>query len=749
MRQPLKTNAMKTARILIDGASDLVLDYGIPEEFPVLRPGCRVQVPLRNRTAHGMVMSIEQASPDMEGKLKFISQLIDPDPMVSETMLQLAKWAADYYAVPLEQMMRCLLPETVKQENTSRKTRKMLRLLTRPSEEELQKLFKKAPKQALVIDELLKREAGLAALEDIGGPSLLSPARALEDKGMLAIEDADVHRDPCADEEFAASSPLSLNPGQQRALEAILAMVSASAKKPILLQGVTGSGKTEVYLQAVEQVVREGKNALILVPEISLTPQTLQRFKSRFTHLPGGVAVLHSLLSAGERFDEWHSIREGRARIIIGPRSAVFAPVGNLGLIIVDEEHDGSYKQENSPRYHGRDLAVLRARLENAVVVLGSATPSLESIHNVQTGKYDIVKLEERADGQRLPLIRILHMRTQARAKKATSIISDRLRLSIDARLDKGEQVILLLNRRGFARSLQCPDCGHVMQCAHCTLPLTYHREENRLICHLCGYKELTPRVCPECKSANILLQGYGTEKVEAILKQVFTSARIDRIDADIARRKNAVRDVLNKFRAHKTDILLGTQMIATGLDFPNVTLVGVLIADVGLYIPVLREGERTFQLMTQVAGRAGRGDIDGEVIIQTFTPHSPSLQYARHHDCDGYSEQELEMRRMFNLPPYSHIALLTVRSAHERMAEFAMQTLARNIREADQSSQLGMTDPGPAPIPRAHGQFRFQTTIKAASSRAISRIVGRVLLENPLGDDATAVLDIDAMSFM
>lgn len=740
---------MQTARVLIDGASDLVLDYGIPEDFPPLSPGCRVQIPLRNRTSYGIVISVNPTDPELEGKLKPLRKLMDPDPMVSANMLELAKWAADYYAVPLEQMMRCLLPETIKQENTSHKTHKVVKLVQPLSADDLQALFKKAPKQALIVDELMKRKSGQESLEDLGGGSLLQPARVLEKKGIVSVHDAEVHRDPNADEEYAATTALTLNPEQEKALRVILEASEQSVKKPILLQGVTGSGKTEVYLQAVDHVVSQGKSALILVPEISLTPQTLHRFKSRFTHIPGGVAVLHSMLSAGERFDEWHSIRQGRARIVIGPRSAVFAPLKDLGLIIVDEEHDSSYKQESSPRYHGRDLAVLRGHLEDAVVVLGSATPSLESTCNVQNGKYALARLDERADGQRLPLIRILDMRTEGKNKESQSIISERLRLSIDSRLEKGEQVILLLNRRGFARSLQCPDCGHVMQCAHCALPLTYHKEENRLICHLCGYKEITPRVCPSCRSANILLQGYGTEKVESILRQVFPSARVQRIDADVARRKNAVRDILNRFRAHQIDILLGTQMIAKGLDFPNVTLVGVLNADVGLYIPDPRAGERTFQLMTQVAGRAGRGDIDGEVIIQTFTPHSPSLQYARHHDCDGFAEQELEMRRMFDLPPYSHIALLTVRSTHERMAEFAMQTIARKIREADTSNRITATEPAPAPIPKAHGQFRFQITLKSSSARIIARLVGGVLSELTLGDDVSAVLDIDAMSFL
>lgn len=738
---------MLAARILVDGQSDLVLDYGIPPETGDVQPGCRVQIPLRHRTATGTVLTLSEPDAAWKDKLKPILKLIDPEPLISPVMMKLASWAADYYSVALDQMIRCLLPETVRQENTAEKTRKMVHLEKVPSREELDALYRKAPRQARMLDYFSTAEQKAAPLAEFGSGAL-AVARGLEARGFISLKEETVHRDPSTGEQFAPSRPLELNAQQKQALETVTAMCGAEDKKPVLLQGVTGSGKTEVYLQAASRMVEAGKSVLIMVPEISLTPQTVQRFKSRFAALPSSVAVLHSLLSDGERFDEWHAIRSGKARIVVGPRSAVFAPLQHLGLVIVDEEHDASYKQESSPRYHARDLAVLRAHLEGCAVLLGSATPSLESIHNARTGKYALARLTERADGQQLPLIRILDMKTEGRNKSGPSVLSERLRMSIDRRLSQGEQVILLLNRRGFARSLQCPDCGHVITCLHCSLPLTYHRTEDRLMCHLCGFKSLTPKTCPECKSANILLQGYGTQKVEDLLRRTFPAARITRVDADVARRKNAVRDILNQFRAHQIDILLGTQMIAKGLDFPNVTLVGVLNADLGLHIPDPRAGERTFQLLTQVAGRAGRGDISGEVIIQTFTPQSPSLQYARHHDTDGFAEQELDMRRSFNLPPFSHIAVLTIRSQHENMAEFAMRTLAARLRGMLPPDTV-MTDPMPAPIPRAHGQFRFQVTVKGPSARTISRTLRKLVQEAGLGDDLTAVIDVDAMSFM
>ena len=738
---------MQVAKVLIDGQSDLILDYAIPPDMVGVLPGCRVQIPIRNKKSTGTVLSLSDSSPDWEGRLKSILKLIDPEPLISTTLMQLANWAADYYSVALEQMIRCLLPETIRQENTAEKKRKIVSIKQSPSKEEIHALYKKAPRQAQILDLFSTLKQTCIPLSEFG-PGALSIVRSLETKGYVDIIEESVKRDPHANDEFTQSSPLHLNKQQQKALEFILDSAKEDSPRPVLLQGVTGSGKTEVYLQAVSRIVASGKSALIMVPEISLTPQTVQRFKSRFANEDFSVAVLHSLLSDGERFDEWHAIRSGKARIVVGPRSAVFAPLANLGIIIVDEEHDASYKQESSPRYHGRDLAVLRGHLEKCPVVLGSATPSLESIHNAQSGKYSIVKITERADGQSLPLIRILDMRLEGKNKSGLGIISERLRVSIDKRLEKHEQVILLLNRRGFARSLQCPDCGHVLTCLHCSLPLTYHQTDDRLMCHLCGFKSLTPRVCPECKSSNIMLQGYGTQKVEELLHRTFPSAKITRIDADVARRKNAVRDILNQFRARKIDILLGTQMIAKGLDFPNVTLVGVLNADLGLYIPDPRAAERTFQLMTQVAGRAGRGDLSGEVIIQTFTPESPCLQYARHHDTDGFSAQELEMRRMFHLPPFSHISVLTIRSPHESAAEYATHTLAKRLQGMIPPT-VTMTDPMPAPIPKAHGQFRFQITLKGPNARVLSRLLRQLIQEAKLGEDITAVIDVDAMSFM
>ncbi len=734
--------------MLVDGLNDMVLDYAVPADMQGVVRGSRVEVPLRGRGATGTVLSLVAPDEQWSGALRPLRRLISEEAVVSPVLMDLAEWAARYYAVPVEQMIRCIVPEPVRQERHEEKTRKIVILTDWPDDDKLNKINARAPRQASILRYLHSSSDKRASLTDLGGTAALNPCRALAKQGYLRMEEETVHRDPAGEETFAPSSALELNEEQAAVLKEVICATDSGTSQPMLLQGVTGSGKTEVYLQAAQHAMNRGKGVLILVPEISLTPQTMARFKSRFADSPGAVAILHSAMSDGERFDEWHSIRRGQARIAIGPRSALFAPVQNLGLIIVDEEHDGSYKQENSPRYHGRDLAVLRARMEGAAILLGSATPSLESLHNVRTGKYKLLRMDKRADGQHLPLTRVLDMRTEAKDKRNLGILSERLRMAIEDRLRKQQQVILLLNRRGFARALQCPDCGHVSNCEHCALPMTYHATENRLVCHLCGFRAIVPRHCPECGSGNILLEGYGTQKVEAVLRRCFPQARLQRVDADVTARKNALRDILADFRAGKTDILLGTQMIAKGLDFPRVTLVGVLNADLGLNIPDPRAAERTFQLLTQVAGRAGRGELDGEVIVQTYSPQSCAIQFARRHDTDGFAENELGLRQQFGYPPFSHMAVLTVRSEREELAQFSLESLHKRLL-IKLPPTVQLSDPLPAPIPKAYGQFRYQCTLKAPGARVIADIVSAEIAAMQFGEEITATLDIDAYSFM
>jgi primosomal protein N' len=559
-------------------------------------------------------------------------------------------------------------------------------------------------------------------------------------------------------------------------LEAALSRESQSFRRDagstFLLHGVTGSGKTEVYLQALAHALEQGKGAIVLVPEISLTPQTVERFKARFSSgkLQTLVAVLHSHLSVGERHDEWHKIRQGRARIVIGARSAIFAPVEPLGLIIVDEEHEHTYKQEEAPRYHARDVAIMRGQMENAVVVLGSATPSLESHYNCKRGKFTLLELPERVDNQKMPHVRVVDMRQAARGEKGIPIFSPQLKEAIHQRLERKEQTILFLNRRGYSTSLQCPKCGFVANCPNCSLALTYHRIEQKLSCHICGHNEKVPSVCPneKCKNPAIRFAGTGTQKVEDVLAKLFPNARVKRMDADAMKRKDDYRRILGDFRTGKIDILVGTQMIAKGLHFPNVTLVGIIYADLALHQPDFRAGERTFQLLTQVAGRAGRGDVEGEVFVQAFAPFHPAIQCARRHDFTGFYDQEIEFREQLKYPPFSRVALLTLKGRNEDKVKFSAEHLRKVLEStvyspqstaggADAKSDRGLktgdfrdliiAGPAPAPLPRAETFYRYQIMLRTRAMSKLSQTLAKIVASLALPDDVTLAVDIDPVN--
>lgn len=732
---------VRCARVAIDGSSDLEFDYGVPETLIALvAVGSRVSVPLRQRQAKGTVLELadhEEAPPG----LRMIDRLIHERPILTPGLLELATWMADYYCTSRESVLRCMLPESVRSDEPPFRLRKVARIAAELSDEEKERLARRAPQQAAVWAQLQ------ASAEPVLLSALQSPAaaQALEKKGWVRIETKRVERDPHESEAFVPDTPLRLNRGQAAALEVVLeALAHPEAAKPILLHGVTGSGKTEIYLQAVAAALEAGKSAIVLVPEISLTPQTVERFKSRFADRQHEVAVLHSHLSQGERFDEWHKIHRGQAKIVIGARSAIFAPLDRLGLIVVDEEHESSFKQESTPHYHGRDVAVMRGRLEHCAVVLGSATPSLESYQNVRREKYRHLQLRERVDDRALPLIRVVDMKLENRKRKGgPAILSDRLREEIEQRTGRGEQVILFLNRRGYASSMQCLECGHVCECQHCSATLTYHLAEERLICHICGYKQVAPRRCPACRSDSVRMGGFGTERAEEVLAKVFPRLRMARLDADVMQKKNRLCEVLRAFQSKKLDLLVGTQMIAKGLHFPNVTLVGILNADLGLHMPDFRAGERTFQLLTQVAGRAGRGELEGEVIVQTYTPQSPSIQFSRHHDYEGFAEQELELRTQFQLPPFMHACLIHARSRHERLASFTLETLCKRLRRRLPPTVL-MGQPVPSPLQRAKGMFRFQVMLRAAQTRQITRHVKRILASMTFPEEVVVIVDVD-----
>jgi primosomal protein N' (replication factor Y) len=733
------------ARVTLEIALRREFDYFVPEDLRALVDvGSRVKIPFGHRQVLGVVTKMVDESP--HANLKSILKVIGGKSLVTPKVLDLARWIADYYCCPLETALKSVLPETVRREKDGWKKRLFARALTQTGE--LPKLTKKQAYVWNIIEEW--RELPLQELAKLA-ETTADTIRRLEDKGLLVISTETIDRDPYANEQILPTTPLELNAEQKVALDRILAVVG-STSKTFLLHGVTGSGKTEVYLQAIARCLEMGKGAIVLVPEISLTPQTVERFKARFGSGPQQtlVAVLHSHLSAGEKHDEWHKIRQGRAKIVIGARSAIFAPVEPLGLIIVDEEHEHSYKQAEAPRYHARDLAVVRGQRENAVVVLGSATPSMESFFNAVKKKYELLELPHRADNAKMPIVRVVDMRHEMRRQKGSPIFSLQLREAILQRLERKEQTILFLNRRGYATSMQCPDCGFVAECPNCSVALTYHRREQKLKCHICGYDSPAPRKCPEekCGSAAIRYSGLGTEKVEEALREGFPHAKVARMDSDTLKKKEDYRRILTEFRVGKIDILIGTQMIAKGLHFPNVTLVGIIHADLSLHLPDFRAGERTFQLLVQVAGRAGRGDIEGEVFVQSFTPFHPAIQYSRRHDFVGFYEQEIEFRDQLCYPPASRIAMITIKGRNEDKVSF----LADHFRKLIDPIMIELKDlviagPAPAPLARAETFYRFQLMLRTKQMSSLSRHLAEVIKKEKLPKDITITIDIDPVN--
>lgn len=735
------------ARVTLEIALRREFDYAIPAELQSqVEVGTRVKVPFGPREVPGCVTALVEQSPHTN--LRSILKVIGGQSLVTPRVLELARWIAGYYCCPVEIALKSVLPESVRKEEDGWRERLFVRAL--PASGEPPKLTKRQEHIWTVIREL-KQAPLQEVLESTGTTS--ETIRRLEDKGLVAIAPEISERDPYANEKILPTTPLSLNAEQAEAFRQIgQAMASTDAQKVFLLHGVTGSGKTEIYLQAIAKALTQGKGAIVLVPEISLTPQTVERFKARFSSGPLRtlVAVLHSHLSAGERHDEWHKIRQGRARIVIGARSAIFAPVEPLGLIIVDEEHEHSYKQEEAPRYHARDVAVVRGQREGAVVVLGSATPSMESFYNVRRGKYTLLEMLSRVDDKRMPIVRVVDMRQENRKQKGTPIFSQQLKEAITRRLERKEQTILFLNRRGYSTSLQCTQCGYVAECPNCSVSLTYHRKAQQLRCHICGYEAGVPKVCPEPKCGNpaIRYSGLGTERVEDTLVKLFPHARICRMDSDTLKRKEDYRRILGDFRVGKIDILVGTQMIAKGLHFPNVTLVGIIYADLSLHIPDFRAGERTFQLLTQVAGRAGRGDVEGEVIVQAFTPFHPAIQYARRHDYLGFYDQEIEFREQLKYPPISRVALLTLKGRNEEKVQFS----AAHVRKELEKTSAELTDliiagPAPAPLARAESLYRYQLMARTKKMPRLSELLGKISETLTLPDDINITIDIDPVN--
>jgi primosomal protein N' (replication factor Y) (superfamily II helicase) len=722
---------------------------GIPEH--PIAPGSRLVVPLRNKRAIGICLG-EAPPPPAGVRTKAIIDVPDPEPALGEPMLALGRWISEYYVVPLGLVLRSMLPATLTGAAVpvpSQKTRRMAEISRElPTLVERDKAFARAKKQREVY-ELLEALGGRAAVEHLVEQLGVSPGviSALAEKGLVAISNQVVARDPFASRPAPVTPRLVPTPAQRAAIDTL---ASGAPGDVFLLHGITGSGKTLVYVELLRHVVEtSGKSAIVLVPEIALTPQTVDRFRAAFGDK---IAVLHSALSDGERLDEWRALQRGEKRIAVGARSAIFAPLHDLGAIVVDEEHESSYKQGESPRYHAREAAIMRAKLEGAIAVLGSATPSLESWVNATAGKYRLLQLPDRTGGGKLPSVAVVDLRRGAppqqhdtardsfahhptstaaansarAARPARSVLSDELEAALRATIDRGEQSILLLNRRGYASFIICDDCGDVANCPFCSITLTYHRAPERLVCHYCLHQEPVRERCARCGGKTLHQRGLGTQQVERIIAERFPDARVARMDVDTTSGKWAHATILDRVGRGEVDILLGTQMIAKGLDFPNVTLVGVVDADVGINLPDFRASERCFQLLSQVAGRAGRGPKGGKVLIQTRLPAHHAVRCAVTHDYHAFVKDELAGRLEPLYPPNVRVTNIIFSGITERATADLAEKAIEWFRAIMQEHPVRVTVLGPAPCPveRIKNRWRWHVVLKSAHANDMTRVV-------------------------
>ncbi len=779
------------AKVIVDVPASNVnrtFDYLVPEELKdTVKPGMRVAVPFGPRKLQGFV--IELGEETSVQKLKKIIELLDPVPVLTEELLKLGKWVSDqtlcflitaYQAmipaalkatyhkefrlvdgvgladlpdearewfkhreyIPMEDLLEIsptplALFQKLVQKNSleviyrmsDKITKKKIKIVQRRGTEEerlqhIESLSKQAVKQKEILSFLHESESPVV-LKDLLEmfDTTRSTVQALESKGFIEIAEKEIYRDPYGGREFKRTQPLLLTSQQEQSIQPVLAALEEKRHETILLHGVTGSGKTEIYLQSIDKAIQMGQEAIVLVPEISLTPQMVNRFKGRFG---SRVAVLHSALSAGEKYDEWRKIQRKEVSVVVGARSAVFAPFENLGLIIIDEEHESSYKQEENPRYHARDVAVQRGEHHQCPVILGSATPSLESYARAQKGVYTLCELSERVNKRELPSVSVVDMREELRAGNR-SMFSRELFDKINDRLKRGEQSVLFLNRRGYSSFILCRDCGYVGECPHCDISLTYHKKQHLLKCHYCGHHEPMPSQCPMCESQYIRFFGTGTQKVEEELAKLLPHARVIRMDVDTTGRKGSHEKLLNQFGEGKADILLGTQMIAKGLDFPKVTLVGVLAADTMLHLPDFRASEKTFQLLTQVSGRAGRHELSGEVVVQTYTVGHYSIDLASGHDYHSFYETEMQIRREHKYPPYYYLTLISF--SHTELLK-AVDASEKSASYLQQKVSPGTIILGPvvSPIARIKDRYRYQVMIKYKNEPRLSDLISELL---------------------
>ena len=822
-----QNSALACADVVFNLPIKEAFTYQVPDHFDgMVKVGMRVFVPFGRRRLTGYVVSVSDHN-EKEFKLKPIQDVPDADPVISEELLKLTRWIADYYQSSWGEAIKAALPAglddtsldklsltekgaqelvdgskstsatyilqtlsakkglTPKQLERSLKKKYSAGALAKlkrdglvksatkikrsslsyiyeksarlarslPTKEEIDDLLKRSPKQRAVYEKLCKEEVSIAKLtEEISAPS--DAIKNLVKKGLVETftnkkEKAQASEE--SDPQWTAESPLKFNEDQERCYRKLANSIEKDVFHAYLLHGVTGSGKTEIYLRCIQRVLDLGKSAVMVVPEISLTPQTVERFRRRFGDQ---VAVLHSGLTQKERFAEWKKIHEGKVSIAVGARSAIFAPFKRLGIIVIDEEHDTSYKQDSSPRYHARDTAMVRAREQNAVVLLGSATPSLESIKNAESGKYRYLSLEKRVHDRLLPMVKIVNMKQEMDLKKNFSIFSVSLKKALRERIDRGEQAFLFLNRRGTANYVFCRECGFAFECPRCSVTLTFHGKDHALLCHYCNFTARKPGACADCGGEIIRFSGFGTQKLEDEARKLFPQARIARLDRDTVSGRKSFEDVHRKMNAREIDILIGTQMITKGHDFPNVTLVGVVYADLSLHIPDFRSAERSFQLLTQVAGRAGRGEVPGLVIVQTLSPDHYVFEFVKDHDYRGFSEKELELREKLNYPPFTRMAALEIESDHERAGEI----LANNIQRAltsmlKETKSIEVLGPSRAALYRINNRFRRHLILRARDHRQLQSVLRRLYeipeIKTLFNSKVKLTLDVDPINLL
>ena len=722
-------------------------DYLIPDPLAAsVEPGRRVRAPLGrgNRPLTGYCVAVETKAAGRRA-LKPLAAVVDPRSLINPSMLRLTGWIAEHYLCEWGQVLEAVVPAGVRGQAG---TRMATVLSPAPGVAERLDTLELPEKQAMVLRTLVAAPEPLTSAQLAAGAKCTeAPVAALRRKGLIVARTERLQQHQGAESAVPRTDRLSLNEDQQQALAAIVATLDSRRHRTVLIHGVTGSGKTEVYIRAIEEVVGFGRQAIVLVPEISLTPQTLERFRARFDR----VAVLHSHLSDSERHWQWQRIAAGDVQVVVGARSAIFAPVPNLGLVILDEEHESTFKQEIAPRYHARDVAIARCNMENVPLVLGSATPSLESWHRAVRGEYQLVSMPRRVLGRPMPIVGTIDLRNEEHSRNSRGSISRYLHTAMHEALRDGGQVILLLNRRGFSTHIQCPACGGVVKCPHCEIALTHHRTEEIALCHYCDYQIPAPTACPDCEFRGIRYGGLGTQRLEAEVRARFPNDRVLRMDTDTMQSPGSHEKALAAFRAGEVRILLGTQMIAKGLDFPNVTLVGVINADTALHLPDFRAAERTFHLVTQVAGRTGRGEKGGRVLVQTLNPEHPAIVAASRHDYESFAAQELPMRKMLSYPPFADMARLVVRGPVEPVtAEFAA-SLAQLLTAALERHQTHarVLGPAPAPFSKLRGLYRFQIQLQGPDGDKLRQAIREVTAALKPPEHVQWIVDIDPLDML